>query len=91
MAQTISQSVAWFKRYQTLTNIPVGSVGSHMLRKSCYSAKTRSAFGLARNNFYSKKMCTCDIDTYTYMCTFVIAISAFVYLLRLFFSRKTQF
>ena len=64
MAKTIFQSVAWFKRYKTLKSVPVGSgrvgtdrvgsgrdgsVGSIKLGKLSYSAKTRSAFGLARN------------------------------------------
>ena len=46
MAKTIFQSVAWFKRYKTLKSVAVGSL---KLRKFPYSAKTRSAFGLARN------------------------------------------
>ena len=49
VAKTICQSVAWFKRYKTLKSVTVGSVGSLKLRKSSYSARTRSAFGLARN------------------------------------------
>ena len=55
MAKTIFQSLAWFKRYKTLKSVPVGSVGSVWslkLRKFSYSAKTRSAFGLARNKIY---------------------------------------
>ena len=54
MPKTICQSVAWFKRYKTLKSVTVGrsvgrTVGSLKLRKLSYSAKTRSAFGLARN------------------------------------------
>ena len=54
MAKTIFQSVAWFKRYKTLKSVPVrsGRVRSLKLRKFSYSAKTRSAFGLARNKSY---------------------------------------
>ena len=56
MPKTVCQSVAWFKRYKTLKSVTVGrsvgrSVGSLNLRKFSYSAKTRSAFGLARNNW----------------------------------------
>ena len=52
MPKTVCQSVAWFKRYKTLKSVTVGrSVGSLNLRKLSYSAKTRSAFGLARNQF----------------------------------------
>ena len=56
MPKTVCQSVAWFKRYKTLKSVTVGrsvgrSVGSLNLRKFSYSAKTRSAFGLARNYF----------------------------------------
>ena len=47
MPKTVCQSVAWFKRYKTLKSVTVGSLN---LRKFSYSAKTRSAFGLARNN-----------------------------------------
>ena len=43
------QSVAWFKRYKTLKSVTVGSLNS---RKFSYSAKTRSAFGLARNKYW---------------------------------------
>ena len=55
MPKTVCQSVAWFKRYKTLKSVTVGrsvgrSVGSLNLRKFSYSAKTRSAFGLARNH-----------------------------------------
>ena len=55
MPKTVCQSIAWFKRYKTLKSVTVGrsvgrSVGSLNLRKFSYSAKTRSAFGLARNN-----------------------------------------
>ena len=50
MPKTVCQSIAWFKRYKTLKSVTVGrSVGSLNLRKFSYSAKTRSAFGLARN------------------------------------------
>ena len=54
MPKTVCQSVAWFKRYKTLKSVTVGrSVGRSLnLRKFSYSAKTRSAFGLARNNTY---------------------------------------
>ena len=49
MPKTVCQSVAWFKRYKPLKSVTVGrSVGSLNLRKLSYSAKTRSAFGLAR-------------------------------------------
>ena len=65
MAKTIFPSVAWFRRYKTLKSVPVGSgrvgsgwsgrsVGSLKLRKFSYSAKTRSAFGLARNKHRPK-------------------------------------
>ena len=55
MPKTVCQSVAWFKRYKTLKSVTVGrsvgrSVGSLNLRKFSYSAKTRSAFGLVRND-----------------------------------------
>ena len=56
---TIFQSVAWFKRHTTLKSIPVGSgrsVGSLKLRKLSYSAKTRAAFGLARNYAHGRCM-----------------------------------
>ena len=46
MLKTVCQSVAWFKRYKTLKSVTVGSLN---LRKFSYSARTRSAFGLARN------------------------------------------
>ena len=46
MPKTVCQSVAWFKRYKTLKSVTVGSLN---LRKFSYSARTRSAFGLARN------------------------------------------
>ena len=46
MPKTVCQSVAWFKRYKTLKSV---TVGRSNLRKFSYSAKTRSAFGLARN------------------------------------------
>ena len=50
MPKTVCHSIAWFKRYKTLKSVTVGrSVGSLNLRKFSYSAKTRSAFGLARN------------------------------------------
>ena len=49
MPKTVCQSVAWFKRYKTLKSVTVGSLN---LRKFSYSAKTRSAFGLARNHIY---------------------------------------
>ena len=50
MAKPICQSVAWLKRYKTVKSVPFGSgrVGSLKLRKLSYSARTRSAFGLAR-------------------------------------------
>ena len=48
MPKTVYQSVAWFKRYKTLKSVTVGSLN---LRKFSYSAKTRSAFGLARNKY----------------------------------------
>ena len=57
MAKTIFQSFAWFKRYKTLKSVAVGSVGSVgslKLRKLSYSAKTRSAFGLARKKTHIK-------------------------------------
>ena len=47
--KTVCQSVAWFKRYKTLKSVTVGR--SLNLRKFSYSAKTRSAFGLARNQY----------------------------------------
>ena len=46
MLKTVCQSVTWFKRYKTLKSVTVGSLN---LRKFSYSARTRSAFGLARN------------------------------------------
>ena len=50
MPKTVCQSVAWFKRYKTLKSVTVGSLN---LRKFSYSAKTRSAFGLARNKQFA--------------------------------------
>ena len=72
MTKTIFQSVAWFKRYKTLKSVPVGrvgsgrsgrSVGSLKLRKFSYSAKTRSAFSLARNyaTFYGKRWAVIEV------------------------------
>ena len=53
MPKTVCQSVAWFKRFKPLKTVTVGrSVGRSLnLRKFSYSAKTRSAFGLARNDY----------------------------------------
>ena len=51
MPKTVCQSVAWFKRYKTLKSVTVGSLN---LRKFSYSARTRSAFGLARNHSLTK-------------------------------------
>ena len=56
---SIGSMVQKIGRYRTLKSVPVGSgrvgsgrvgsVGSLKSRKLAYSAKTRSAFGLARN------------------------------------------
>ena len=51
MPKTVCQSVAWFKRYKTLKSVTVGSLN---LRKFSYSARTRSAFGLARKKGFSE-------------------------------------
>ena len=68
MPKTVCQSVVWFKRYRTLKSVTVGrsvgrSVGSLKLRKFSYSAKTRSAFGLARNE---ERLKTLDIFSLKY-------------------------
>ena len=45
MAETICQSVAWFKGYRTLKSVTVGrSVGSLKLRKFSNSAKASLRF-----------------------------------------------
>ena len=76
MLKTVCQSVAWFKRYKALKSVTVGrSVGSLNLRKLSENKKkikTRSAFGLARNNFFEFvwPISSRSKDMPTYLCHF---------------------
>ena len=67
MPKTVCQSVTWFKRYKTLKSVTVGSLN---LRKFSYSARTRSAFGLARKNSSSAKIFRLRVRCILKWCTF---------------------